>query len=77
MIAPKELKTLLAKIESETLFNKRIRLLKGRKSQGSGRVVMAIDKDWVLKVAKNEKGIAVFESEINGEVSYHQLKLLL
>jgi len=58
MIAPKELKTLLAKIESETFFSKRIRLLKGRKSQGSGRVVIPIDKDWVLKVAKNEKGIA-------------------
>lgn len=57
-ITPKELKILLAKIESETRFIKRIRLLKGRKSQGSGRVVVSIDKDWVLKVAKNEKGIA-------------------
>lgn len=58
MITSKELKTLLAKIESEASFNKRIRLLEGRKSRGSGRVVILIDKDWVLKVAKNEKGIA-------------------
>jgi len=66
-------------LTSNTSKNKKIILkLPGKKYQGSSRIVYAINDNWVIKVAKNEDGLAQNrkEVEIYAMASFYERRFL-